>query len=197
MYPTPRRPSHGSVAVTPKALARQAYMKAYNRAYRAANKEALQAHSRAYNIANPSAISAKNRDHYAKNRVAIASRVKAYRATNYGIYAAYQRAYHTAHREVVSARLQAYRQTEQGRLSAVASTGKRRASKRGTSVGPIDWSQVWDVFDGNCGICRQPLQRGVDQVHMDHIVPLCRGGAHVTTNLQVTHAVCNLQKGRS
>lgn len=34
-----------------------------------------------------------------------------------------------------------------------------------------------------------------DTPHVDHVVPLSRGGAHVEGNLQLTHAVCNLKKG--
>ena len=50
---------------------------------------------------------------------------------------------------------------------------------------------------GNCGICRQPLPEPPkgDVVHVDHIVPLVRGGTDQRSNLQATHAACNLTKG--
>ena len=50
---------------------------------------------------------------------------------------------------------------------------------------------------GNCGICRQPLPQPPkgDVVHVDHIVPLVRGGTDQRSNLQATHAACNLTKG--
>ena len=49
--------------------------------------------------------------------------------------------------------------------------------------------------DGNiCRICSEPVAQ--NDVHVDHIVPICRGGRSVLENLRVTHARCNLRKGR-
>lgn len=31
--------------------------------------------------------------------------------------------------------------------------------------------------------------------HLDHVIPLSRGGAHSEDNIRVTHARCNLKKG--
>lgn len=45
-----------------------------------------------------------------------------------------------------------------------------------------------------CGICGQPIA-GERDLHVDHIVPLCRGGRSDDSNLQATHARCNLRKG--
>lgn len=45
-----------------------------------------------------------------------------------------------------------------------------------------------------CGICSAWLFEG-DPWHVDHIIPVARGGRHREDNLQVTHAKCNLAKG--
>lgn len=44
-----------------------------------------------------------------------------------------------------------------------------------------------------CGICRYPVAR--KDVHIDHRIPVSRGGATTLENLQVTHARCNVVKG--
>ncbi|HEV8639427.1 MAG TPA: HNH endonuclease signature motif containing protein [Chloroflexota bacterium] len=44
-----------------------------------------------------------------------------------------------------------------------------------------------------CGICGQPVLPA--HLRIDHIVPLCRGGTSDPSNLQTTHARCNLAKG--
>lgn len=31
-------------------------------------------------------------------------------------------------------------------------------------------------------------------MHIDHIIPLAKGGKNVVANLQLTHACCNLKK---
>ena len=46
--------------------------------------------------------------------------------------------------------------------------------------------------NGRCGICGSALD---GPVHVDHIVPLSRGGPHVLSNWQAVHPECNLTKG--
>lgn len=45
-------------------------------------------------------------------------------------------------------------------------------------------------------IARWLRDRG-DDVHVDHIVPLCAGGQHVYSNLRIIPALENRQKGRT
>lgn len=42
-----------------------------------------------------------------------------------------------------------------------------------------------------CAICRKSIRRGY---HVDHIVPLARGGQHAASNVQLLCAPCNLAK---
>lgn len=42
-----------------------------------------------------------------------------------------------------------------------------------------------------CGICNQYIE---GDFHLDHIVPLSRGGLHRVDNLQLAHPVCNQSK---
>ncbi len=44
-----------------------------------------------------------------------------------------------------------------------------------------------------CGICGGEV--APDDVHIDHIQPVSRGGSNDLDNLQVTHSVCNKRKG--
>lgn len=52
---------------------------------------------------------------------------------------------------------------------------------------------LWKRDGGMCGICRQPV--GLDDMHIDHIVPVSMGGEGSLANLQPTHPRCNLLKG--
>ena len=45
-----------------------------------------------------------------------------------------------------------------------------------------------------CQLCRRAIE-DVAEVHIDHIVPVSKGGTSVPENLQVTHGRCNLRKG--
>lgn len=45
-----------------------------------------------------------------------------------------------------------------------------------------------------CGICTSPIPED-EILHIDHILPVSRGGTNDPENLQVAHAVCNMRKG--
>ena len=68
-----------------------------------------------------------------------------------------------------------------------------RARLRGARVERVDFQVIWERDGGMCGICG--LVVDLSDRHFDHIVPLARGGAHATWNIQVAHALCNRRKG--
>jgi 5-methylcytosine-specific restriction endonuclease McrA len=52
---------------------------------------------------------------------------------------------------------------------------------------------VLERHDGLCGICGDDVDPF--DYHVDHIVPLSKGGEHSYRNTQPAHPVCNLRKG--
>lgn len=64
---------------------------------------------------------------------------------------------------------------------------KRRAK---TGAAPVDYRKVLTSRD-DCYLCGAEL---VAPIHVDHVVPVSRGGLHEESNLQPTHAACNLRK---
>jgi 5-methylcytosine-specific restriction endonuclease McrA len=72
---------------------------------------------------------------------------------------------------------------------------KRRGQVKAATIGIIDYAKVVREANGICGFCRQPMNG--EPAHIDHIIPICRGGAHAQENLQLTHARCNSRKGTS
>jgi 5-methylcytosine-specific restriction endonuclease McrA len=47
---------------------------------------------------------------------------------------------------------------------------------------------------GICTWCRRPLPKGLTGTHVDHVIPIARGGPDVDWNLQLLHGECNLAK---
>jgi HNH endonuclease len=56
----------------------------------------------------------------------------------------------------------------------------------------IDRHEVLHRGGGLCGICGKKVR---PKWHMDHIIPISKGGIHCYLNLQPSHIRCNLRKG--
>ena len=83
---------------------------------------------------------------------------------------------------------------------------RRRARKLGVTSEHYSEQQVLDVYGTNCHLCLEPIdlqaprQQGSDSgwergLHLDHIVPVSKGGSDTLDNVRPAHVLCNLQKG--
>ena len=79
------------------------------------------------------------------------------------------------------------------RLRILAKTRARQARKRGVTVGTVDYRLVVQEANGRCGICGTEV--GSALIHIDHKIPISKGGTHTQENLQLAHGRCNLRKG--
>jgi hypothetical protein len=102
-------------------------------------------------------------------------------------------------REGISARKVAYALAwQKAHPDAVKAIHRRKAHRRrlrrqDAFVEDVDPLVLLERDDGACGICGadvDPLN-----FHVDHIVPLARGGEHSYANAQVAHPACNARKG--
>lgn len=84
---------------------------------------------------------------------------------------------------------------EKVRAYSRKSEAARRARKSEAWVEDVDPATVFERDKGICGIC----QRAVDpqDYHIDHTIPLVKGGMHSYANVQLAHPHCNLSKGAS
>jgi 5-methylcytosine-specific restriction endonuclease McrA len=85
---------------------------------------------------------------------------------------------------------------ERSRLLGRKKELTRRAVKKAAFIEVVDPQVVYRRANGVCGICRVPLIDG-EKWHVDHIIPLARGGVHAYSNVQLAHALCNIKKGAS
>lgn len=69
---------------------------------------------------------------------------------------------------------------------------RREMTKRLAFVEDVDRSVVWQRDQGVCGICGLPADP--DNWHLDHVIPLSRGGEHSYANTRVSHPPCNIRK---
>lgn len=80
---------------------------------------------------------------------------------------------------------------EQIRNSKRRAESTRRARKLNQFVEAVDPAVVFERDSGICGICSDPIE---GPFHVDHIIPLSKGGEHSYANVQAAHPRCNCTK---
>ena len=81
---------------------------------------------------------------------------------------------------------------------------RKRAYKRGLPSAPYSTKDVLDLWGTDCHICQLSIDMRItrrcgepgweDGLHLDHVVPLSKGGPDLITNVKPSHARCNLAK---
>lgn len=82
--------------------------------------------------------------------------------------------------------------------------GSLRATEAGNRVDEFTWPDLLDYWSENavpfdrCYLCGERGEyNGVAGLHIDHVVPIARGGAHSMDNLRPACSSCNLMKHSS
>lgn len=88
----------------------------------------------------------------------------------------------------------------------LAKNRKRRATKLGNYSEPYTLEQVLERYGTNCHICQKPIDLQAPRLprdgknweiglHLDHVIPISKGGADMLENVKPAHAKCNFLKG--
>lgn len=159
---------------------------AKTRAWAAANRERKRAADRARYEADPAPARERARRWYEENPERARETARKYAEEHASELADYKRQWQIAHADEMREYRIANRQRRASRQA------ERRARLRGALVEPVDRLTLFELHGGICGICQTPVDRR--DFHVDHIVPLSRGGEHSYANTQPTHPACNLRK---
>lgn len=98
-----------------------------------------------------------------------------------------------------------YIKTEQGKESTTRANHARRARKLAVATEKYSVQQVLDLYGAICHICKKEidvtLPRKVgspgwkEALHLDHVIPLAKGGSNTLKNVRPSHGICNKLKG--
>lgn len=159
------------------------------------NRDERKAQMSDWGRANRKAINADVRSRRALDLEKARAREAVKRIKNRGKIRASNAKYHAKHKEKINARHSAWmsRNLDKHR----AKQARRRAIKRGVTIG--DRSAIAAIYRRatssklvRCYLCDKKIPVG--QRHVDHIIPLKRGGEHSVKNLAIACVGCNLNK---
>ena len=84
---------------------------------------------------------------------------------------------------------------------------RRRALKKENIHEPYSEKQVLEKYGTACHICKEEIDLSANRasgspgwqqgLHLDHVVPLSKGGPDTIDNVKPAHGLCNLQKNDS
>ena len=114
-----------------------------------------------------------------------------YRESNRKLLADKQKEYYRENKERIRDYGKMYRATEQGKTVKRNSDHKRRTL---TKNGDVTVQQLKELYltAKNCYWCNTKLNK--NNTHLDHLMPLSKGGEHTLSNLVISCRKCNLSK---
>ena len=169
----------------------QSACKKCNNAWYAANKEKRQDYNRAYRESNRAKATERMRMWRSKNRERELAREKKRREQKPELFAEKARRYNLAHKEENAERRRRY--VAMNREMVRARNQRRRTRKmsaEGTHTG-TDIQAQYERQRGKCYYCGKKVGKNY---HVDHVVPLSRGGTNDPDNLVIACPSCNTSK---
>lgn len=109
--------------------------------------------------------------------------------------AEYDRKYRQKHKERIRAcqrkseRQRYHKNLEESRAKVREKANYRRARKANTAIEPVDEEKIYELYNYTCIYCGV-----IENLSLDHIVPLDGGGPHCEDNLVVACRSCNSSK---
>ena len=149
--------------------------------------------------------SKRNKEYHQNNKEKRNKQKKEYRQNNKEQIRESDKEYRKNNKEQILERAKEYHQNNPHKTREKAR--KRRALKKANVHEPYTEDQVLEKYGTNCHICKEEINLlanrssgapGWEQgLHIDHVIPLSKGGADSLNNVKPAHGSCNLQKNDS
>lgn len=146
------------------------------------NKEKVQQQKSNYSKQNKDKIAAASKKYYISNKEKLLNNQKKYYIDN---------------KERIKEYKKQYNSTEKGRINIRKGHHQYRAKKVATTDNTITIEALQKLMttqNNTCYHCKCPIELNNSNTHLDHYVPLSKGGIHSITNVVWSCAKCNLTK---
>ena len=169
------------------------------------NKESILEANKAYREKNKTEIYNKHKEHVEKNKVKIARYKKDYeeqrkangfvRIRNKEKKRETDKAYSLRHRESIKEKQRQWDKTEKGIICKKRNKANRRLREKRGIITPDDTNEFLKNHH-TCYWCNKQINKEDSRsYHLDHFIPLSKGGLNVIKNIVLSCAKCNLSKG--
>lgn len=145
-----------------------------------------------YRIKNAGKLSEYKASYYLENRARVLFEQKQWREQNGEAHRARSAKWYHENIERARARNRQHKRDNPQKINAI--NANRRAIKKG-STGSHTADEIKSLFVMQGGKCANCLCSIKKSCHVDHIVPLIRGGTNWIKNIQLLCPPCNLTKG--
>jgi 5-methylcytosine-specific restriction endonuclease McrA len=169
----------------------QGRCKECRRAFYLEHQDALLAYAKAWREGHKEELAAYFKAHYAVHKEDKAKYDRAYREANIERIAQRTKEYREATKEQQRERRKAYREANPDKIATL--NRNRKALKRNCegSHSAADIEAQYARQSGRCFYCGKKVDKNY---HVDHVVPLAKGGSNGPDNLVIACPPCNLSK---
>lgn len=173
------------------------FHKSPNTADRLVNKckKCVKDYGRERYAANPEKVKETNRKWVAANPEKAKDRILQWRAANPKKVKKYSRKYYAANLEKARKANNKWQKENPEKMAAITRNRKAREKNAVGAHTAEDIQKILNQQGGLCNACGKKLIRyRKKQYHVDHIVPLAKGGTNWPDNIQLLCPTCNLSK---
>lgn len=162
--------------------------------YRNANRELIRAINARSRARNADKIKARKRAEYLRDKdtPAYRARIAAYQAATRNAKREYDRKYRATNKEKLAQLKSVWRAENAALLRVVRSSYKAR--RRATEKGGDSTKTIKEWMVSQAKVCRWCEANCETGFHIDHVMPLAKGGKHVIANLCIACPTCNIRK---
>lgn len=163
----------------------------YNAIYVEEAKEKIFTMRKQYRENNKEILSIKKKEYYKNNKEEHKKRMKEYIDKNKAELYRKKKIYREENKERLLAQRKLYRQTPEARIIKRVSNFNRKVLER--KAGKLDNDEVKKIVNNakKCYWCGTSIKKSF---HIDHYVPLSKGGTNAIENIVISCPQCNMKK---
>lgn len=155
------------------------------------NKEKNAIYKKEYREKNKELLKEAKKRHYESNKEKINLKNRIYHHNNKDRLNKISNKYYNENKEIIRQKSKDYYNSEKGKLVFKKARIKRKALLRNAKTGDIDLNKI--ISNKKCYWCNTNLKN--KKIHLDHYIPISKGGEHSNDNLVLSCPKCNLTKG--